>query len=581
MNENGTKKREWVKTAAIIFLSVLLVLTFFSNTIMNYSLPEVAAQYVESGTITAKIRGTGVIESGDPYEVMTELTGRTIESVKVKAGDKVEKGDVLFELKPDEESTTLKEARDAVETAEIQYENALRKVQAAFLTGGLSEERYQNIQSGQTTSYSEYYKRMSDAGAKVAEFEEKAKQIDKKIIELTNKKDNLQYDVADTSKEAKEYRDAKTAYDNKSADLATVKSDLEEKKSALYEAEKLIRDHNAGLTVSGSDAGDVQGILKDAYDKLAKLPALIQTIEGDVYRLEQETYSAELVMNNKKAALDSKGNHTGSTNALTKEIENWTKEKEANDTKLADAKKAEEDVIAAINAELGGESGYDLETPQKALADARENLAKLEEKLIGNVVEAPISGVITTVSAAAGHKTDDGTGAKKVLAIMQPEGKGFNMNFSVTNEQAKRLAVGDRADLVNSWRYDNVEVKLSSIKPDPSNPGQNKLLTFDVSGDVTAGQSLSVSVGDKSAEYDLIVPNSTIREDNNGKFVLIVEAKNSPLGTRYVATRVDIEVLASDDTKSAVSGALYGYEFVITTSTKPVEAGKLVRLADN
>ena len=33
--------------------------------------------------------------------------------------------------------------------------------------------------------------------------------------------------------------------------------------------------------------------------------------------------------------------------------------------------------------------------------------------------------------------------------------------------------------------------------------------------------------------------------------------------------------------QSAVSGALNGYEFVITTSTQPVEAGKLVRLANN
>ena len=36
-------RRDWVKNAIIIFLAVLLVLTFFSNTIMNYSLPEVAA----------------------------------------------------------------------------------------------------------------------------------------------------------------------------------------------------------------------------------------------------------------------------------------------------------------------------------------------------------------------------------------------------------------------------------------------------------------------------------------------------------------------------------------------------------
>ena len=59
--ETKVKRREWVKTAAIIFLSVLLVLTFFSNTIMNRSLPEVATEYVQSGSISAKIRGSGVV----------------------------------------------------------------------------------------------------------------------------------------------------------------------------------------------------------------------------------------------------------------------------------------------------------------------------------------------------------------------------------------------------------------------------------------------------------------------------------------------------------------------------------------
>ena len=114
MNENGGKKRrEWVKNAAIIFLSVMLVLTFFSNTFMNYSLPEVAAQYVQSGTITAKIRGTGTVESGDPYNVKINET-RTISSVLVKTGDKVVKGDPLFLLE-DKESKELKDAQAALD----------------------------------------------------------------------------------------------------------------------------------------------------------------------------------------------------------------------------------------------------------------------------------------------------------------------------------------------------------------------------------------------------------------------------------------------------------------------------------
>ena len=92
-----SKKRELIKTIAIIFLAVLLVLTFFSQTIMNHSLPEVATQLVSSGTINAKIRGSGTVAANESYEVMLGQT-RTVRSVCVKAGDKVEEGTLLFVL---------------------------------------------------------------------------------------------------------------------------------------------------------------------------------------------------------------------------------------------------------------------------------------------------------------------------------------------------------------------------------------------------------------------------------------------------------------------------------------------------
>ena len=59
------KKRGWVKNAAIIFLSVMLVLTFFSNTIMNRSLPEAGAARVQSGQLAVRIRGTGVVSANE------------------------------------------------------------------------------------------------------------------------------------------------------------------------------------------------------------------------------------------------------------------------------------------------------------------------------------------------------------------------------------------------------------------------------------------------------------------------------------------------------------------------------------
>ena len=91
--------------------------------------------------------------------------------------------------------------------------------------------------------------------------------------------------------------------------------------------------------------------------------------------------------------------------------------------------------------------------------------------------------------------------------------------------------------------------------------------------------NVDISIGQRGRNYDAIVPKSAVRSDSNGSFVLAVTTKSSPLGNRYTATRVDVQVLASDDVYSAVSGIGNG-EYVITTSSAPIEAGTLVRMAE-
>ena len=238
----------------------------------------------------------------------------------------------------------------------------------------------------------------------------------------------------------------------------------------------------------------------------------------------------------------------------------------------ADLAEAEAEV-----SELAGEINIavNLGNLKDAVNDAQAKVDDLESKAIGATVTAEVAGTITSLSVMSGEYTSPDT----PVAVIQPEGKGFTLSFSVTAEQAKRISVGDPAELVNSWWYEDITAAVASIKPDPADPAKKRLVTFHVSGDLIEGQSLSLQVGGQSQNYEMIVPNSAIREDNNGKFILVVEPKSSPLGTRYYAVRYDIQVLASDDTQSAISGA-YGNEYVITTSTKPIEAGQLVRLPD-
>lgn len=571
MNENGGKKRrEWVKNAAIIFLSVMLVLTFFSNTFMNYSLPEVAAQYVQSGTITAKIRGTGTVESGDPYNVKITET-RTISSVLVKTGDKVEKGAPLLLLE-DKESKELTDAQAALDKAMLDFELAL-------LSGDISNSAFQNVQNGNVSSLNTYQSRIVAAEAEIDKWQKQVDEATTAINQLKTAQVNVDAGGApDTSSEQNKVNVAQAALN--SDEIKIAKDKISEWQAAQATCQATIDKYNEKIASSVSGNGFVNQVTEDEYQLAVKNRDQYQSlinerqafINNNPDKVKAYDEKVKALADANKALTEKQNSKTNSTNSLTVQTQNWQTELDKRNIQLKAAQDTKAQLLKDISTELNLD--YQLDSLKKQ----RDDIAKLQENAVGASIEAPISGTITSVTVKAGDEAQPDT----ALVTMQPEGKGFTMSFSVTNDQAKRLSVGDKADLVNSWRYSDMDITLASIKPDTTDPGQKKLLTFDITGDeVTSGQSLNVSVGQKSANYDLIVPNSAIREDSNGKFILIVESKSSPLGNRYVATRVDVEVLASDDTQSAVSGALYGYEFVITTSTQPVEAGKLVRLANN
>lgn len=572
MSESKRNKREWVKTAAIIFLSIMLVLTFFSNTIMNHSLPEVATQYVQPDTITAKIRGNGIIESGDPYSV--KIKGiRKVESVEVRVGDKVQKGDVLCYLS-EEDSEELTLAKNNLTAAKKAYDDLLAQIEDVSV-----------IQSNSELSSEEYKAKVIALKNEIALAEADVEAAREKLAELEAWGNALRTQIsvtpsnnANTDAEEKAVANAQEAVSN--AELA-IQAAINEQARSRNEQTKLQNELDKYmLSVSGGDAdlAYVTSLEQAIAAEKEKEAAAIQKHADEEVKKADAEYAlavAQKALNDKLASGDTSAtlkNLEAQLDQNTLDIFHATNDLTAKESVLTEKNKALEEYVQKAS------SSFDLTAALETIRLAEEEVARLEAEVVGNEVVAPISGTIITSNVKSGLDTpDDG-----IVFTMQPEGAEFTMSFSVTNEQAKKLSVGDIAEPVNSWRYENMLIVLESIRPDRNNPADNKLLVFNITGDnVVANQSLNVSVGQKSATYDMVVPNSAIREDNNGKFILIVESKSSPIGTRYIATRVDVQVLASDDTKSAIQGALYGYEYVITTSTKPIEAGQQVRLSEN
>lgn len=736
MEKTAKEKRGIIKNIAIIFLAVMLVLTLFSNTILNYSLPEVSVQYTSSGTLTTKIRGSGTVKANSTYSVTAEDTREIIE-LYVSRGSFVEAGTVIA-LLADGDSDELLNAeknlstlRLAYKKAQLENEQVLENAQAeinskqkaidalkdptAAVSGTLAELRKTALlaksemlrlkavadeyttkleTADRTVQYSdrsELYSMFTSAesaytAAKtaLAGIESSIKKLEETIAgydtqitenqklidywqkvyddtligaapaavtyeqvtaayrEITQKQNELTrlynsratksaevsglqttmeaketakdnalaaYNAASAAdKEARlgeynvalaEYNTAKSDYDSAAAqyaqmtadaqdmetELANLRSDynmmaatyndytsytedIEYLKSKIEEYEKNKTELEKKKSTAAAEKSELGEKLTAAKEKAASAK-----LEYEKYDLlyNEESYIDILVnyemlyeaANNAYEAAQSRADaasSTGSTGGAS--IEKLTKELE----------------ILKSNYELTVETQQlDNKNSLSAITAAEKTVETVKAKTINPTVKAKAAGTVTSLPYVVGEKVTAGS----TIAEIEIKEKGYQISMTVTAEQAARIKIGDTATVLYYWYGTAPVMTVSAITNDASSKGKNKIIYFSVTGDsLYDGQSLEYSLGGSSTYYSTLVPTSAIREDNKGKFVLVVTSKSTPLGNRYSAVRYDVQVLASDDTKTAISSTMYGSEYIITASTKPISDGTQVRLAE-
>ncbi len=686
MTETANKRKGWVKNAIIIFLAVMLFLTLFSNTILNYSLPEVSAQYASYGQLTSVIRASGTVEAVSTYRVYTEES-RVIESIAVRRGDMVEKGQVLFVLEQGD-SGELKEAMAALEAEK----ETLKQLELAY-------EKYLIEMSPE---YSDSQKSLNDALKAYNE----ALALSKKVGELSaaydsavQMKKTAQDKVDKLEKELGKIT-GELVYDDIASALAAARGELYQAENALAAAERNLNSikGNAELYQSNAEMAESQlqsliarqselesvkssyRALDDMYlarqENIAARDALLAILppepgEGDaatlqqIAQLEATIAAQDLQIQRSEQDLRIQGHfysYPNSTQALINELTGIGQSVQSAqlnaDRYRAMAEQAQSDLTKAQVAYDEAKQQYDacksrvavlensenaealnvqldsarkeLDTASEAVTDAAEQkeeaeraeedlerlkeayetlkksvekadkleeytnndkkeaiekqkkaveekqaaVDKLQDKESGAYeVLSKVNGTVSSIDCYAGQSVT----RDSLLATIEISDMGYTAQVSVTNEQARRLRVGDPVSIQNNW-YD-ATAQITAIKNEQGNSQGGKTVTLSVTGGVSVGQQLTFALGEKTTSYQTTVPNSAVYEDNQGKFVLAVEVKASPLGNRYIARRMPIEVVSFDETTSAITG-LNGNEFVITSSTMPVSDGQQVKMIE-
>lgn len=559
IQKDPRRKREIIKNILIVFLIILLILTFFSNTIMNRSLPEVTSERALSGKLTERVRGTGMIESNQSYKVTLD-EARKIDTILIKSGQRVEKDDVLFTVR---ESSAEDIAAEEKTLSDLEFE-------------------YQKLLLADPLDYSEQNQAIKNAREDL-----------NLAIQARDKAYAAEQNATQIKANSKNAKNEVTRLTNLQTKLSTTISALDEDNIAGASPE-----YTGDLMSIYNDYASADAEYKAAYEIYSQAmengSENVDIAKADADAKEAEMRSRKSYYNDSKAAvrsslvdqLNSVNNDLASATALA---ENYAEQLEdagsvSYETAAANViekQRALENLIIALNKQQvtdqreGQVSNLTIDAKKQEVEKQREKVKKLKDKNAATEVKSKYSGVVSSIDV----KPDDSVGAGDQLAVIDLDSEGYTVKISVETEKAKKVKVGASADPVNYWGG-NIEATLKEIKNDPNGNSKMKQLVFSLSGDVESGSSLELSIPCGSGNYDSIIPKGALGEDTKGKFVLKIRSKNTPLGNRYYAERVDVEVKASDDNSYAVSGNIGSGDYLITASSKPVEPGDQVRMPE-
>ena len=569
------KNRSWVVRAIISFVAILALLTFFSNTIMNATIPKVMAQNATKGNLSFTNSATGVIEADTKTEVKS-INGREIDQVMVRNYVSVEEGDVLLTLKPAEDLAELDKARadladleaaaqaaaltpsdddfsvqqDAIRTAQDTLNEANEALNAAnnrdslIATAQGNIDYYSSIIPGLEATADAEAAVVADYNDQITAAETELNNINLQIANLENMGITLPSETAapsETSSETSSEGTEETA--TTTAALTTQQQNLVDLNARKAELEAQIADLNTMRDAAQGRLDEASASLGAAQASLASAQADLQAAQAlpSVADAQADVNAAQSSLNRANTAL-SNAQATAAATAVT---------------------------TARTN-----------ESREEQIAAAEEKIAKLEESLTCTEIVAPCSGLVYGLVVSDGNVMTE----NQVILTIIPDDSTYSVKFNFKTSVAQSLSEGMELT-VNDAYID--QCRITNIYPDESDPREKRVVKCALSSleDIFPGTQITVTADRSNANYDHVIPASAVIHDNSGDYVYIIIESSSPLGDKYVVKRIDVTVEETDGALCAISSKdgkddTLNQGMIVTRSEKPLHNGDRVRLED-
>ncbi|MCL1878982.1 MAG: hypothetical protein FWF80_08990 [Defluviitaleaceae bacterium] len=478
----------------IIFVGVLLFMTFFSRTLADMHVPRITLDFARQGTISPEARSSGIVRAADTEQIFAPVAGRITQIVAI--GDDINAQTVLFTI-----SSDLRTLADMLEQTE--HNRRLNTLDVRRTQAEIASEHIQLAQA---------------IAAPLALPIEPSQNLFEYDLQIENNERalTLQLDVHN--------RAAENAQD----ELAVLQT--------LF-AEGIISQQE----------------LTDGENEVARLA---QSREQILAQHEQAREQA--ILRREQAILNYEAARLAHEESARSAMRNHEAQIEGRRSRIAQL----EFTLTA----------HEIESER---IDA-QILELTEQIAAGGMVEVRLGegGGRTVAEVDVVVGTHISEGAAVLLTAMNNGRFYIDASFS---QMQDFISAGHRADIIVGT--ERIEGSVTRIVPQ----GGRNAVTIEVqSRTLRGGEAATVTVSGGTSNHAHVIPLSALREDQNGYFVLYVEALPRNFGRNDYYLRVRRVESGRRDASHIAISSVWGMDIpeepVVVNSDIPVRAGERVRI---
>ena len=562
-------KRKLKKKNIILIIVIIIIVGYFGYRALSRS--ENTVNYktavVERGTLIVLASGNGQVNTSNQVDIAPKVSG-DVTYIGVKQGQIVKEGAVLLNVDSADAQIALRNAKTNLETAKLELEDLLSPVdELTLLRAENSLEQAEKTKQGSEDdlgdAYEDTFSAISNAFLKLPTIVMGIDNILHANAINTNQQNigayqnYIKYEDREETiplilKMESDYTQTRTNYDQNLANYKATSRDseknvIENLLNETIETVKLITD------IIKSERNFLDTLVDYTTQKDLRISNIIPTYQSDL-----RTYTSDA------------NNLLSSLLSIQRSMQN-SREAIVN----AESSIVEEELILANLKD--GASDFDIRAKNIVIQQKEDALLTVQKNYNDHFVTAPFDGVVAKINIKKGDWVSSNT--TLVSLITQQKIAELSLNeIDIVN-----IEVGQKASLT----FDAIEDLIISgqvIEVDSIGTTSQGVVTYDVkivfdidNPQVKSGMSVNADIIINVSQNALLVPNATVKMQNNFYFVQVLEPGSE------VPKNQQVEVgLTNDIITEVISGLKEGDQVVTATivadsnnTTQPVLQNKM------